>query len=428
MSAKRPSVTRGDLSTLAIHGGREADPARGAIVAPIHLSTTFVRDEVGVPGGGSYSRVANPTVDVLERALGSLEGAPSAVSFATGMGAFATLAMALASAGDHIVCGEVSYGGTVRFLRVVLARFGVETTFVDATDASAVAAALRPRTRLVIVETPANPTMVLADTEAIGAVCRAAGVPLAVDNTFLTSVLQPVLDQGADVALYSTTKYLEGHNASMGGALVDRDAGRVERYRFLRKNLGSIQKPFDAGLVLRGLKTLPLRMERHSASAERVARYLRAHPRVRVVHYPGLETHPQHELGRRQQRASGGMLSFELDGGARAAKTMLAALRLVSLAESLGSPESLATHPVSMTHADVPAVDRERLGISDALVRLSVGLEDPADIEADLGAAIEVATGAAKTRKLAKATPRAGPRKRSSPKSTNPGRTRGQQS
>ena len=382
--------------TRAVHAGQGPDPGTGAILTPIFQSTTYVQQAVGVHKGHTYSRASNPTVSVLEACLGELEDAPPSVCFSTGMAAETALFLALLRSGDHVVVSEVCYGGTVRLLREVLSGFGVAASFVDTRAPEAVAAAITPRTRLVFVETPANPTLALTDIAAVAAVCRRAGVVLAVDNTFLTPVLQRPLDLGADVSVYSTTKHIEGHNSTVGGALTSRDEPLLERLRFIRKSVGSIQSPFESWLTLRGIKTLPLRLRQHSAHAQAVASWLEAHPRVTSVLYPGLPSFPQHQLALRQQREHGGILAFEIQGGLEAGTALMNAVRLCALAESLGAVETLVTHPASMTHGDVPREQRERAGVTDGLVRLSVGLEDPADVIADLAQAIEVAAAAAK--------------------------------
>ena len=383
--------TRHD-STRAVHAGQSPDPSTGAILTPIFQTTTYVQQAVGVHKGHTYSRASNPTVSVLEACLGELEDAPPSVCFSTGLAAETALFLALLRSGDHVVVSEVCYGGTVRLLREVLSGLGVLSSFVDTTSPAAVAAALTPRTRLVFVETPANPTLALADIAALAAVTRRAGIPLAVDNTFLTPVLQRPLDLGADVSVYSTTKHIEGHNSTVGGALTSRDETLLERLRFIRKSVGSIQSPFESWLTLRGIKTLPLRLRQHSTHAQEVAGWLESHPRVTRVLYPGLPSFPQHELAVRQQRGHGGVLAFEVEGGLRAGTALMNAVRLCALAESLGAVETLITHPASMTHGDVPREQRERAGVTDGLVRLSVGLEDPADIIADLEQAIDAAT------------------------------------
>lgn len=378
------------LSTTCLHGGVVPDPTTGAILTPIYQTTTYRQAGVGENKGHTYTRCSNPTVSALEAALGALEGTPPALAFSTGMAATAALMFALVRAGDHVVCGDVVYGGTVRLLSKLLCDYGVEASFVDATDPAAIAAAIRPETRVVFVESPANPTMVLTDIAAVAAVCQASPhrPKLVVDNTFLTAVQQRCLELGADVALYSTTKYIEGHNSTVGGAVLTRDEALRERLTFVRKTLGSIQKPMDAWMTLRGLKTLPLRLRAHSEHALAVARHLAAHPQVTAVYYPGLETHPQHDLARRQQQGFGGMLAFEVVGGAEAGRELLSRVELIALAENLGAAESLITHPASMTHVDVPLDARERLGITDGLLRLSVGLEDPVDLCADLDQAL----------------------------------------
>ena len=379
--------------TRAIHGGLEPDPVTGAILTPIHQTTTYVQDAIGIDRGHTYSRASNPTVSALERAIGALEDA-GAIAFRTGMAATTTLLLSELSAGDHVVVSDVVYGGTVRLIREVLARLGVTASFVDTSDAAGVAGALRPETRLVFVETPANPTLKLSDIQAISEITRDAGIPLAVDNTFLTAVLQPALDLGADVAVYSTTKYIEGHNATVGGAITSRDTTLLARLARARKTLGGIQAPQDAWLTLRGLKTLPLRLQRHTENATIVARWLDADPRIARVHFPGLPSFPQYELAQRQHVAHGGLIAFEVRGGTPAALAALNAFELCALAESLGAVETLVTHPVTMTHGDVPREQREAAGITDGLIRLSVGLEHPGDIIADIDRALDARKGA----------------------------------
>ena len=382
-------------NTRAVHAGQSPDPCTGAILTPIFQSTTYVQQAVGVHKGHTYSRASNPTVSVLEACLGELEDAPPSVCFSSGLAAETALFLAFLRAGDHVVASEACYGGTVRLLREILSGFGVSASFVDTKAPAAVAAAITPRTRLVFVETPANPTLALTDIAAVAAVTRGAGIPLAVDNTFLTPVLQRPLDLGADVSVYSTTKHIEGHNSTLGGALTARDPALALRLRFIRKSVGSIQSPFESWLTLRGIKTLPLRLRQHSAHAQAVAEWLVSHPRVTRVLYPGLPSFPQHELAVRQQRRHGGILAFEVEGGLAAGTALMNAVRLCALAENLGAVETLVTHPASMTHGDVPREQRERAGVTDGLVRLSVGLEEPADIIADLAQAIDAATAVA---------------------------------
>ncbi|HVQ27273.1 MAG TPA: PLP-dependent transferase [Planctomycetota bacterium] len=370
--------------------GRDGDP----LVFPIVQSTSFARDGLESRAEFAYSRVGNPTVTALERTFGELEEAPPAVAFATGLAAETALLLAVLRTGDHVVCGRAVYGGTTRLLQRLLAGLGIETSFVDATDATAIESALCARTRLVFLETPANPTLVLSDIAAAARDARRAGALLAVDNTFQTAVLQRPLELGADVSVYSTTKFVEGHSAALGGALVSRDPGLLERLRFVRKSTGAIQTPFNAWLTLQGLRTLPLRLRRQSESAAYVARQLAVRPEVARVHYPTLLTGAQAEVARRQHRgAHGAVLSFELRGGAAAARALLTRVRLCRLAEHVGSVETLLTHSASMTHADVPPDERRQAGVSDGLLRLSVGLEDPEEILRDLVQALPASVG-----------------------------------
>lgn len=381
------------ISTRSIHAGRRPDPLTGAVVPPLYQSTTFAQAAVGADKGFTYSRAANPTVSALEEALGAVEDAPPCVAFASGLAATTTLFLTLLKSGDDVVVSDVVYGGTSRLLRRVLSGLGIRASFVDAAEPGNVGSAIGERTRLVFIETPGNPTLKLADIAAIARITKGAGVPLAVDNTFLTPVLQRPLELGADISLYSTTKHIEGHNSTIGGAITSRDGALLERLRFVRKTLGCIQSPFESWLTLRGLTTLPLRIRQHSENALVVARWLEAHPRVTRVNYPGLESFPQHELAIRQQKGFGGLLSFELEGTAADAAKVMGAVRVCTLAESLGAVETLITHPATMTHADVPAAERAALGISDGLIRLSVGLEDAPDIIADLERAIDEVFG-----------------------------------
>ncbi|MBV9434901.1 MAG: aminotransferase class I/II-fold pyridoxal phosphate-dependent enzyme [Acidobacteria bacterium] len=382
-----PSGTRG-LTTRTIHGTLPPDPATGAILTPIYQSTTYVQEAVGVHKGFTYSRAANPTVSALEDVLGELEGAPT-LCFSTGMAAITTLFLSLLRHGDHVVISDVVYGGTVRLYRQILEGVGIRASFVDTSDVRNVSAAIEPRTKLVFIETPANPTLKLTDIAVVAAVAHNAGALLAVDNTFLTAVLQPVFALGADVSLLSTTKYIEGHNATVGGSLATRDQALLERFRLVRKTIGCIQSPLESWLTQRGLKTLTMRLERHWTNAHTVAAWLEGHPAVERVSYPGLRSFPQYELACRQHKGHGGMLSFEVVGGTPAALELMKSVELCSLAENLGAAETLITHPASMTHADIPAETRVRLGIPDGLIRLSVGLEDPPDIIADLEQALE---------------------------------------
>lgn len=371
-----------------------------ALTTPIVQSTTFCRDRVGSNPPHQYSRVSNPTVATLENALGQLEHAPPALCFATGLAAETALFLAVLKAGDHVVCGRSVYGGTVRLLREVLPDLGIEATFVDTTDVQSVRRALRPTTRLIFVETPSNPVLEISDVRAIARIARESGVLLAVDNTFQTPVLQQPLDLGADVSVYSTTKFIDGHSLALGGALVSRDTALLERIRFIRKCTGSIQTPFNAWVTINGLKTLPLRLARQSATALTIAKWLDGHEAVKVVNYPGLATGAVRELTESQhlsasdqgQRVHGAVLSFEIRGGIDAARRVAESLALCSLVEHVGSVETLITHPATMTHADVPVEQRRTCGISDGLLRLSVGLEPADAIIADLERAFARAT------------------------------------
>jgi cystathionine beta-lyase/cystathionine gamma-synthase len=377
------------FATLALHAGTSPDSATGAILTPIYQSTTYVQEAVGVHKGFTYSRTANPTVGALERRLAALEGAEHCTCFGTGLAATTALALALLQAGDRAVVADVVYGGTVRLFQQVLSKFGVEAEFVDAADSAALEKALSRPARLLFLESPANPTLKLTDIELASRLGHAAGAVVVVDNTLLTPALQRPLDLGADISLHSTTKFIEGHNATVGGALITRSAELHEKLSYMRNATGTIQSPFNAWLTLQGVKTLPLRMERHSANALKLARFLEAHPRVTKIQYPGLESFPQHELARRQQGSGGALLAFEVEGGTEAGIRVMNNVRLCSLAENLGAAETLVTHPASMTHAAVPVEQREATGITDGLIRISVGLENADDLIDDLRRALE---------------------------------------
>lgn len=382
------------FSTEQIHAGVEPDPVTGAILTPIHQSTTYVQESVDryLAKGYSYSRSANPTVRALEHKLAKLEGGADCCTFSTGMAAINATLVALLNAGDHAVVSDVAYGGTYRLCTKVFSRFGVEFSFADTASPEAVAASVRTNTRLILTETPANPTMKLTDIAAVSEIARERGIPHAVDNTFLTPYYQRPLELGADLSIHSTTKYLDGHNATVGGAVVSNSKALDERIRFVQNATGTIMSPMVAWLTMQGCKTLSVRMDAQSANAMEVARMLEAHPKVATVCYPGLESFPQHALARRQATGFGAMLWFEVKGGVAAGKQLMDALELWSLAENLGSVESLVTHPVTMTHADVEEAERQRVGITDGLVRLSTGLEDAEDLIADLEQALEKVT------------------------------------
>ncbi len=371
------------LDTLCIHAGQEPDKTSGAVMTPIVLASTFAQDGPGVHQGYDYSRAGNPTRTALEGCLAALEGAKHGVAFGSGCAA-ATAVLLMLKAGDHVLSGDDLYGGTFRIFDRVMKPFGVETSLLDMTDPAKVAAAIRPTTRLVWLETPSNPMLKIFDIAKIAEVAHAAGVPLLVDNTFATPMLQRPLDLGADMVLHSATKYLNGHSDVVAGAVMTRDDALAERLHFLQKAVGGVPSPFDCYMVLRGLKTLAVRMRQHVASASRLAEWLVGHEQVARVYYPGLPSHPGYEVARRQMNGPGGMISFDLRGGLAESAAFLKALRVFVCAESLGGVESLAEHPAIMTHASVPEASRRALGIGDGLVRLSVGLEGVDDLRADL--------------------------------------------
>jgi cystathionine gamma-lyase len=378
------------FSTRQVHSGVEPDPVTGAILTPIYQTTTYVQASVDqyLAKGYSYSRSANPTVRALERRLADLEGGADCVCLGTGMAAVNALFLAFLNAGDHAIVSDVVYGGTYRLATKVFARFGVEFSFVDTADAENVRKALRPNTRLILTETPANPTLKLTDLKAVSAIAREKGIPHAVDNTFLTPYYQRPLELGADMVIHSTTKYFDGHNATVGGAVVSASPEHDQKIRFIMNATGMIMSPQVAFLTLQGCKTLSVRMDRQAANAMAIAQFLKTHPKVAQVGYPGLPDFPQHELAKRQASGFGAMVWFEVKGGVAAGKALMDRIRLWSLAENLGSVESLITHPVTMTHADVEPAERARVGITDGLVRLSVGLEDAEDLIAALDAAL----------------------------------------
>ena len=376
------------FATRAIHVGQEPDPTTGAVIVPIYQTSTFAQSEVGVHKGFDYSRTANPTRAALETCLASLDGGRYGLAFASGMAAEDTV-LHLFEAGDHVIACDDVYGGTFRLFHRVLERVGLRFTFVDATRIEQVAAAFEDRTRLVWLESPTNPLMKLIDIEAVSDLAHARGAIVAVDNTFASPYCQRPLAHGADLVHYSTTKYLGGHSDVVGGALVTARDDLIERLRFLQNAVGGVPGPFDSWLVLRGAKTLAVRMKQHCANAMDVACFLQEHPRVKAVYYPGLPSHPQHALARRQMVGGfGGMLSFEVQGGVEAAREVARKTRLFTLAESLGGVESLIELPALMTHASLPPERRAEIGIDDGLIRLSVGIEESEDLIRDLRQAL----------------------------------------
>jgi cystathionine gamma-lyase len=375
------------LGTRLVHKASPADAATGAIVPPLHLASTFVQESLGKTKGFEYARTGNPTRQAFESAMADIEGGARGLAFASGMAATTTLT-SLLSKGDHVVAGEVVYGGTRRLFDKVYSRLGLEFTYVDARDPANIEAAMQPNTRLVFMETPTNPVLTLVDLKAAARIAHRHKALIAVDNTFLSPYGQRPLELGCDVALHSATKYISGHSDVLAGALVTKSAALGDRIAFLQNAMGAVASPFDCWLALRGMKTLHVRMERTSRTALEVAKALERHAKVRHVNFPGLPSHPQHRLARRQQDVFGGMLSFELKGGLSSARRVLKALRVFSLAESLGSVESLASHPATMTHAGLSPRERTRLGITPGLIRLSVGIEDAEDLLGDLKKAL----------------------------------------
>jgi cystathionine gamma-lyase len=378
------------FSTKQIHEGVVPDPLTGSILTPIYQTTTYVQDSVDeyLAKGYSYSRSANPTVRVLENKLTALEDGHDTTCFGTGMAAINAVFLAFLNAGDHAIISDVVYGGTYRLATKIFSRFGVEFSFVDTSNAANVAAAIRDNTKLILTETPANPTLKLTDLAAVSAIAREHGIPHAVDNTFLTPYYQRPFELGADLSIHSTTKYFDGHNATIGGAVIASTAELDEKVRFIQNATGSIMSPQVAFLTLQGVKTLSVRMDRQSENAQKVAEFLLAHKKVEKVCYPGLASCPQHALAKQQASGFGAMVWFEVKGGLPAGKQLMDTVELWSLAENLGSLESLITHPVTMTHADVEEAERKRVGITDGLVRLSVGLEDAEDLIAALDKAL----------------------------------------
>lgn len=375
------------FSTTAIHAGNEPDPTTGAVAVPIYQTSTYAQDGLGKHKGFEYARTQNPTRLALEKNIAALEGARFGYAFASGMAAIdATLR--LVKGGEHVIVSDNTYGGTFRLFSRVLSQYGVEFTFVDTTDASNVEAAIKENTRMVFVETPTNPVMMVTDLQAVSDVAHRAGARVVCDNTFLSPYLQRPLEFGVDIVVHSTTKYLNGHSDGVGGIVVLNDERDAEWIQFIQNSAGAILSPFDSFLVLRGTKTLALRMEQHDASGRKVAAFLEEHPKVKIVYYPGSVSHRQHDLAKRQQRGFGGMVSFET-GSLENARTVLESVRLCTLAESLGGVETLISHPATMTHASVLPETRARLGITDGLVRISVGVEDVEDIIADLDQALD---------------------------------------
>ena len=377
------------LGTRAIHAGQSPDPSTGAIMTPIYATSTYVQRSPGKHQGYEYSRTQNPTRFAYERCVADLEGGVAGFAFASGLAAAGTV-LELLDAGSHVIAMDDLYGGTYRlFERVRRRSAGLDFTFLDLNDTAALKAALKPNTRMIWAETPTNPMLRLVDLARVGAFARKHGLLLVVDNTFCSPMLQRPLEHGAHLVLHSATKYLNGHSDMVGGVVVAGSGELAERMAFLQNSVGAVAGPFDSFLALRGLKTLHLRMRAHCENALELARWLEKHPRIERVIYPGLKSHPQHALAQRQMDGFGGIVSIEVRGGLKKARSMLERCHLFALAESLGGVESLIEHPAIMTHASIPPAQRRRLGIGDGLVRLSVGVEAPADLRAELASALD---------------------------------------
>ena len=375
------------FETLAIHSGREPDPITGALATPIYQTSTFVFKDVGVTRGYDYSRTANPTRKALENCIAELEGGKAGFAFATGMAAETTV-MHLLKAGDHVISGDDIYGGTYRLFDEVMKDFGLEFTFLRMDDGERIEDAIRPNTRMIWIETPSNPLLNIVDIEMVVDIARRHNLMTAADNTFLTPYFLRPIEYGVDLVVHSTTKYLNGHCDVVGGAVVTTTDELTDRVQFLLNALGTCASPFDCWLVLRGIKTLPVRMMRHEENAAQVAAYLEKQPKVKKVFYPGLKSHPGHEIAVRQMEGFGSVVSFEIEGGIEAANSFLRSVTIFSLAESLGGVDSLVEHPATMSHASMPEKVRRGVGITDSLIRLSVGLENVDDLIEDLAQAL----------------------------------------
>ena len=375
------------FSTACIHTGQEPDPSTGAIVVPIFATSTYVQQEVGKNKGYEYARVSNPTRTQLETNLAALESANSAHVFASGMAAVTAVTQCFLKQGDHLICGHNVYGGVPRFFDQVMANYGVEFSYVDTSDLDALKKAIRRNTRIIWVETPTNPLMVLTDIKEVSRIAHASGAEVVVDNTFLSPYFQRPIEFGADMVMHSTTKFLNGHSDGLGGVIAATKPIHAEKLAFMQKASGAILSPFECWLVLRGVKSLAVRMEKHDENGRAIAEFLRNHPKVKQVLYPGFPDHPQHALAKRQMTGFGSMITFET-GSFRNAKKMLAKVRVCSLAESLGGVETLISHPATMTHAALGEKGRKAIGLTDGMVRISVGIEDVEDLLADLDQAL----------------------------------------
>jgi cystathionine beta-lyase/cystathionine gamma-synthase len=385
ISSKKTRKGHG-FATMTVHAGQVPDPTTGAVMQPIYQVSTYRQPGLDSDWPYDYARTINPTRRALERNLAALEGGADARCFASGMSAVSAI-LHLFKAGDHVIVSENVYGGTYRLFEGLLRQFGLDFSWVDTSDLAVVEGAIQKNTKMIFVETPTNPTLTLTDLAKVSRIAKKHRLILTVDNTFMSPALQNPIALGADIVMHSTTKYINGHSDSVGGCVVTTRKKHVERIAWIQNTVGAILSPMDSFMVLRGIKTLALRMERHDRSARKIAAWLEAHPKVSRVIYPGLKSHPQHALAKKQMRGFGGMISFDMGSLARA-KRLLARVRLCAMAESLGGVESLISHPASMTHGAVPREERDRIGVTDGLVRISVGIEDPEDLIADLDRAL----------------------------------------
>lgn len=381
-------MTEKGFSTKAIHTGQDADSATGATIVPIYQTSTFTQEKIGVTKGYDYSRSDNPTREVLEKAIAAVENGKYGLAFSSGLAA-ETAILSILKPGDNIVAADDLYGGTYRLFTKVIVNQGITTSFADGTNPATIESYITKNTKLIWIETPTNPLLRLSDIQEISKIAKNRGVLLVVDNTFASPYFQKPLDLGADIVVHSVTKYINGHSDVVGGAVITNNEELFQQIKFYQNAAGNILGPFDSWLTLRGLKTLAVRMERHEKNAQKIAEFLVSNPNVITVNYPGLESHPQHELAKKQMTGFGGMISFEIQGGIPEVNRFVENIKLFSLAESLGGVESLVSHPAQMTHASIPAYQRKNIGINDNLIRLSVGIEDVEDLIADLKYALD---------------------------------------
>ena len=375
------------FDTKVVQSGMTPDPTTGAIVPPIYQTATYVLEEVGKDKGFDYTRSSNPTRQVMEEILADLDGGKFGVAFASGMSAVDSC-MKLLKAGDHVICSDDVYGGVSRHFNQILVNYDLHFTYVDSSDPANIENAIQANTKLIWVETPTNPLLKITDLEAVGKIAKKHNILFGVDSTFATPVFLRPLEFGADLVMHSTTKYLSGHNQLIGGVVITNREDLFDSLKFVQKTIGAVPGPFDCWLTILGIKTLDLRMKKHDSNAQTVAEFLEAHPKVSSVTYPGLSAHPSHEIAKKQMSGFSGMISFELNGGIPAGKTVMNSVKLAKLAESLGAVETMITHPATMTHSDVPKEEREARGLTDGLVRISVGIENPDDIISDLKQAL----------------------------------------